>query len=115
MMSLLLVYFWLKDISDNDKCPSFVFIDDFDAFYHFELSYFIIERLKALNCQVLLTAHNTAVFTNDLLRPDCYYICSKDKIINAHNAVNQDIRFEHDLENYIRAVHSKNNLLLPLK
>jgi hypothetical protein len=102
MKSLLLVYFWLRDIADMTKCPSFIFIDDFDAFYHFELSYFIIERLKSYNCQVLLTAHNTSVFTNDLLRPDCYYICSKDEIVNAHNAAKQELRFGHNLENFYK-------------
>ena len=102
MRSLLLVYYWLEDIADESKCPSFIFIDEFDAFYHFELSYFIIERLKSYGCQVLLTTHNTSIFTNDLLRPDCYYICSKDKIVNAHNATVKEIRFGHNLEKLYR-------------
>jgi AAA15 family ATPase/GTPase len=102
MSSLLLVYYWLEDIADPKKCPSFIFIDEFDAFYHFELSYFIIERLKSYGCQVLLTTHNTSIFTNDLLRPDCYYICSKDKIVNAHNATLKEIRFGHNLEKLYR-------------
>ena len=93
---------WLDDIDDESKCPSFIFIDEFDAFYHFELSYFIIERLKSYGCQVLLTTHNTSIFTNDLLRPDCYYICSKDKIVNAHNATLKEIRFGHNLEKLYR-------------
>lgn len=102
MSSLLLVYYWLEDIADETKCPSFIFIDEFDAFYHFELSYFIIERLKSYGCQVLLTTHNTSIFTNDLLRPDCYYICSKDKIVNAHNATLKEIRYGHNLEKLYR-------------
>lgn len=102
MRSLLLVYYWLEDIADETKCPSFIFIDEFDAFYHFELSYFIIERLKSYGCQVLLTTHNTSIFTNDLLRPDCYYICSKDKIVNAHNATLKELRYGHNLEKLYR-------------
>ena len=102
MRSLLLVYYWLEDIADESKCPSFIFIDEFDAFYHFELSYFIIERLKSYGCQVLLTTHNTSIFTNDLLRPDCYYICSKDKIVNAHNATLKELRYGHNLEKLYR-------------
>ncbi len=102
MSSLLLLYYWLEDIADPKKCPSFICIDEFDAFYHFELSYFIIEKLKAANCQVLLTTHNTSLFTNDLLRPDCYYICSKDKIVNAHNATLKELRFGHNLEKLYR-------------
>lgn len=102
MSSLLLLYYWLEDISDSNKCPSFVCIDEFDAFYHFELSYFIIEKLKAYDCQVLLTTHNTSIFTNDLLRPDCYYICTKDRIVNAHNATVKELRFGHNLEKLYR-------------
>lgn len=102
MSSLLLLYYWLEDVSDPELCPSFIFIDEFDAFYHYELSYFIIERLKSYNCQVLLTTHNTSIFTNDLLRPDCYYICSKDKIENAHNSTVKELRFGHNLEKLYR-------------
>lgn len=102
MSSLLLLYYWLEDVSDEKKCPSFIFIDEFDAFYHYELSRFIIERLKQYNCQVLLTTHNTSLFTNDLLRPDCYYICSKNKIENAHHATPKDLRYGHNLEKLYR-------------
>ncbi|MDY3756580.1 MAG: AAA family ATPase [Treponema sp.] len=102
MSSLLLLYYWLEDVSDPEFCPSFIFIDEFDAFYHYELSYFIIEKLKSYNCQVLLTTHNTSIFTNDLLRPDCYFICSKDKIENAHNATVKELRFGHNLEKLYR-------------
>lgn len=102
MSSLLLLYCWLEDVANPELCPSFIFIDEFDAFYHYELSYFIIERLKSYNCQVLLTTHNTSIFTNDLLRPDCYYICSKDKIENAHNSTVKELRFGHNLEKLYR-------------
>lgn len=102
MNSLLLVYYWLKDIRIPEKCPSFICIDEFDAFYHFELSRFIVRKLKEVNCQVLLTTHNTTLFTNDLLRPDCFYICSKDKIINAHNATEKELREGHNLEKLYR-------------
>lgn len=105
MSSLLLVYFWLQDLlnnTNNDKSPSFICIDEFDAFYHFELSRFIIEKLKKCNCQVLLTTHNTALLTNDILRPDCYYICSKKKIINVNNATEKELRQGHNLEKMYR-------------
>ncbi|WP_432633406.1 AAA family ATPase [Brachyspira sp.] len=105
MSSLLLVYFWLQDLlnnSNNDKSPSFICIDEFDAFYHFELSRFIIEKLKKCNCQVLLTTHNTALLTNDILRPDCYYICSKKKILNVNNATEKELRQGHNLEKLYR-------------
>lgn len=105
MSSLLLVYFWLQDLlnnTNNDKSPSFICIDEFDAFYHFELSRFIIEKLKECNCQVLLTTHNTALLTNDILRPDCYYICSKKEIVNANKSTDKEIRQGHNLEKMYR-------------
>ena len=102
MSSLLLVYYWLEDIGDPEKCPSFIFIDEFDAFYHFELARFVVQKLKESNCQVLLTTHNTSLFTNDLLRPDCFFICSKTKIINAHNATEKELRMGHNLEKLYR-------------
>ncbi|WP_338134185.1 AAA family ATPase [Brachyspira aalborgi] len=105
MSSLLLVYFWLQDLlinKNNDKSPSFICIDEFDAFYHFELSRFIIEKLKKCNCQVLLTTHNTALLTNDILRPDCYYICSKKEIVNVNNATEKELRQGHNLEKLYR-------------
>ena len=102
MSSLLLLYYWLEDIANPEKCPSFIFIDEFDAFYHFELSYFIIERLKSYGCQVLLTTHNTSIFSNDLLRPDCYYICKKNEIKNANNSTIKELRYGHNLEKLYR-------------
>lgn len=102
MVSLLLTYYWLEDINNKDKCPTFICVDEFDAFYHFELSRFIVERLKNSDCQVLLTTHNTSLLTNDLLRPDCFYICTKDKIVNLNNATDKELREGHNLEKLYR-------------
>ncbi len=102
MNSLLLVYYWLRDIQDKEKSPSFICIDEFDAFYHFALSRFVVRKLKKCDCQVLLTTHNTALFTNDILRPDCYFICSKDNIESAHNATPKELRQGHNLEKLYR-------------
>ncbi len=102
MNSLLLFYFWIRDLQNIEKSPSFICIDEFDAFYHFELSKFVVEKLKESNVQVLFTTHNTSLLTNDLLRPDCYYICSKDEIVNAHNATEKELREGHNLEKLYR-------------
>lgn len=102
MKSLLLFFSWLGCCKNETEMPSFVCIDEFDAYYHYELSYFIIEFLKKLNCQALITTHNTAILTNDLLRPDCYFICTKEKITNVHNATEKEIREGHNLEKLYR-------------
>ena len=104
MNSLLLVFYWLQNIKKNERVPSFIFIDDFDAFYHFKLSRHIVKELMSkelikMKCQILVTTHNTSLMTTDILRPDCYYICSKDKIVNLNNATQKSIKVWHNLEN----------------
>ena len=103
MSSLLLLYYWLEDISDPEKCPSFLCIDEFDAFYHYELSRFVVERLKKCNSQVMLTTHNTSLLSNDILRPDCYFLVYRDKIINLSNTTAKELRQAHNIEKMYRA------------
>ena len=47
--SLKLLYFWLKKMGQ----ASFVFIDEFDAFYHFKLAFEVCKQLFNLDCQVI--------------------------------------------------------------
>ena len=101
MKSLLLVYYWLENIGEA-KSPSFIIIDEFDAFYHYELSRYIVEKLKSYNVQVLLTTHNTTLISNDILRPDCYFICKKNNIANMNNLTNKEIRFGNNIEKLYR-------------
>ena len=102
MKALLLIYYYLENKLNQDKRPSFVCIDNFDAFFSFELSYFIVNQLKDCNTQALLTTYNTCNFSNDLLRPDCYFLCSKNKIVDATNATDKELRSGHNLEKLYR-------------
>lgn len=102
MKALLLIYYYLENKLNQDKRPSFVCIDNFDAFFSFELSYFIVSQLKECNTQALLTTYNTCNFSNDLLRPDCYFLCSKNKIVDANNATDKELRRGHNLEKLYR-------------
>ena len=102
MKALLLIYYYLENKLNQDKRPSFVCIDNFDAFFSFELSYFIVNQLKDCNTQALLTTYNTCNFSNDLLRPDCYFLCSKNKIVDVNNATDKELRRGHNLEKLYR-------------
>lgn len=102
MKALLLIYYYLENKLNQDKRPSFVCIDNFDAFFSFELSYFIVNQLKDCNTQALLTTYNTCNFSNDLLRPDCYFLCSKNNIVDANNATDKELRRGHNLEKLYR-------------
>lgn len=102
MKALLLIYYYLENKLNQDKRPSFVCIDNIDAIFSFELSYFIVNKFKSYNSQVILTTYNTSNFSNDLLRPDCYFLCSKTKIVNANNATDKELRRGHNLEKLYR-------------
>lgn len=98
--SLALFFYWYKRI---DKA-SFVFVDEFDAFYHFELSEKIVEKLKKIKAQTILTTHNTFLMTNELLRPDCYFIIFDNKIFKPlFELTEKELRFGHNLEKIFRA------------
>ena len=55
------------------KNMSFVYVDEFDAFYHYELAEAVVRKLVESGVQIVFTSHNTDLMTNELLRPDCYF------------------------------------------
>lgn len=97
--SLQLLYFWLKRMDE----ASFVFIDEFDAFYHFRLAFEVCKRLFALDCQIFTSSHNTYLMTNDLLRPDCNFILNNNKIKCLADCTDKELRFGHNIEKIYRA------------
>lgn len=94
--SLMLFYCWFLQILKGEV--SFVFIDEFDAFYHHELSRMIINKLKESGVQFVVTTHNTSIMSNDLLRPDCYYLMYNDKVLPLSKCTNKELREAHNIE-----------------
>ncbi len=98
--SLALFYYWYIKMKD----ASFVFIDEFDAFYHFELSESVERLLRGISgVQIFTTTHNTNLMSNDLLRPDCYFVLDNDGIRALHDLTNKEIRQAHNLEKMYKA------------
>lgn len=84
-----------------DRKPSLFYMDEFDAYYNYEISEKIVRYLKAKfpESQIVLTTHNTNLMTNDLMRPDCLFILSKDgKITALCDATDRELREGHNLE-----------------
>jgi len=92
--SLLLLYFWTKRLN----AASFVFIDEFDAFYHYKLSVGICKMLFKLDCQLFLSSHNTRLMNNDLLRPDCNFILNNGEIRQIRECTERELREAHNIE-----------------
>lgn len=100
MISLILLYSWLISI---EEC-SFVFIDEFDAFYHYELAELIVKRLRDNGTpQVFVSTHNTDLLANELLRPDCYFILDETELKSVKDATDRDLRFAHNLQKMYKA------------
>lgn len=96
--SLLLLYYWTKKLEK----ASFVFIDEFDAFYHFKLSVEVCRLLFKSQCQVFFSSHNTYLMSNSLLRPDCNFIISDNKVKPLNDCTDKDLRFGHNIEKLYR-------------
>lgn len=72
--SLVFFFFWyLQMLEASEHSPSFVYLDEFNAFYHEKTAAKVVELLEQVPCQVLLTTHDSNLLTNDLIRPDCAF------------------------------------------
>ena len=98
--SLALFYYWYIRMEK----ASFVFIDEFDAFYHYELSESVQKRLRRISdVQVFTTTHNTDLMSNDLLRPDCYFILENNSIKAISELTEKELRQAHNLQKMYKA------------
>ena len=93
--ALYAFYYWHKTASN----VSLMFIDEFDAFYHYELSETLVKILRKMSgFQKILTSHNTNLLSNRIMRPDCYYILAPDSLTAFANATKRELREGHNLE-----------------
>ncbi len=80
---------------------SFIYLDEFDAFYHYEMAENLIRffKIKYPKCQIIMTSHNTNLMTNRLMRPDCLFILSRiGTLTSLCNATPRELREGHNLE-----------------
>lgn len=93
--ALSLFYYWMK----HKEGMSLLFIDEFDAFYHFDLAKKVLKYLIAdFKGQALLTTHNIDLLTNQITRPDCCFILNNAKIKSFADATKRTLRQSNNLE-----------------
>ena len=94
--ALLLFYYWSIEAFQN---ISLLFIDEFDAFFHYESAEDLVTKLNNnRGFQTILTTHNTYLMKNSLTRPDCCFILNDGKIKSLFNCTDREIREAHNLE-----------------
>lgn len=93
--TLRLFYYWSLV---SFKKVSFLFIDEFDAFFHYQSAASIVAQLNQSRFQVALTSHNTYLMQNEFTRPDCCFLMSKDAIKSLPECTDREIRQAHNLE-----------------
>ena len=103
MKSLQLFYYWYLIKKDT----GLLVIDEFDAFYHHELSVNIIKRLIDMNYQCILTTHNTSVMDNEIMRPDNYFIIQNNNIKSLPELTDTELRKAHNIEKMYRGGYFK--------
>lgn len=90
-----------RQIVTRMKDLSFFYLDEYDAFFHYEMSERFLKYVKENfpHCQVILTTHNTNLMTNRIMRPDCVFILSQNGTLTALNkATTRELREGHNLE-----------------
>lgn len=109
--SLVLFFFWyLEALKDNASAPSFMYLDEFDAFYHEKTAATVVKKLRELDCQVILTTHNSNLLSNELLRPDCAFNMTEEYRNNEgyvlgplSSVVKKELREAHNIPKMFRA------------
>jgi len=84
-----------------DRRASFIFLDEFDAFYHYEMANKLLKFFCCSypRCQIIFTTHNTNLMTNRLVRPDCVSILSGGgRLTPLCEATSRELREGHNLE-----------------
>lgn len=93
--ALSVFYYWLK----HKQNITFLFIDEFDAFYHFDLAKKILRYLISdFPRQAILTTHNIDLLTNQITRPDCCFVLKDGNVKSFADATTRELRQSNNLE-----------------
>lgn len=106
-MTLMLFYCWFIEFSNL----TFLVIDEFDAYYHHELSKKILTIIQSFdNMQSMVTTHTVTLLHTGCTRPDCTFIIDKSGVKNLSDRTDKELREAHNIEKLYRAdefSHSK--------
>lgn len=93
-LALSVFFYWMQTF----KGASFIFMDEFDVFYHFEAAESIFTAAKGLTNQLMMTTHNTNLLKTEIIRPDCCFLMSQGHLASFANCTEREIREGNNLE-----------------
>ena len=71
---MLLLLFCCFFVRGAERDASFLYIDDFDAYLHFEATEQLVSYFGSVaECQTICTTHSTSLVKNQIMRPDCVF------------------------------------------
>ena len=83
---------------------TFLVIDEYDAYYHHELSEKILSIIQSFdNIQLMVTTHNVTLLHTECTRPDCAFIIGNGSVKNLSNLTKRELREAHNIEKLYRA------------
>lgn len=98
--ALIFFFFWYIQAEK----VSFLYIDEFDAFYHTDLSTAVVRKTMEIeNVQAIITSHNIDLLSNDLLRPDCIFKLEDNRIRPLSELTDKALREAHNLQKMYKA------------
>jgi hypothetical protein len=109
-IKLLRIFVMLEDIRNNITSTDFLYIDEIDSVLSNKTTLTLLAHLNdpqnlwLRNIQFIITSKRTCIITNDLFRPDCYFI-SNDSFKRLHETTNKQLKYEHNLEKIFRSTY----------
>lgn len=100
-ISLTLFYYWLKAGFNG---ISFLFIDEFDAFYHTNLATSLVDMInKYSSFQSVLTTHDNSLLAANFVRPDAVMILRNNELKTLSESTNKILREGHNYRKLMEA------------
>lgn len=94
---------WLYYWSQNFKTVSLLYFDEFDAYYHFDLTRKVVKFICEFpNMQTIFTTHNSYLASNEVMRPDCYLTLENGQLTSFADSTSRELREGHNLEKMLR-------------
>ena len=98
--ALELLFYWSRFFKE----VSFLFIDEFDAYYHQELAINVMKLIYGFNhLQSICTTHNSSLANNSYTRPDCCFMLENGQLKSFAKASKRELREGHNLEKLLRS------------